>query len=184
MQPPLLDRRMEKFSGGNQQKAVLARWLRTDPRVLLLDEPTQGVDVGAKAAIYRQIREAADEGMAVLVASSDAEELVHLCDRVLVFRSGSVAVELRGQHAHRGARSSPRRSAPHRTARTCAVGREPIRVKVIRRRRRRRAAERHRTSAEPEVADSDRCAGRDGRRRRPVHGGWSATSLDRWQDGG
>jgi ribose transport system ATP-binding protein len=96
VQPPLLERRMEKFSGGNQQKAVLARWLRTTPKVLLLDEPTQGVDVGAKASIYRQVVDAAAQGMAVLVASSDADELVHLCDRVLVMRSGTVGVELRG----------------------------------------------------------------------------------------
>jgi flagellar motor protein MotB len=85
-----------ELSGGNQQKAVLARWLRTEPRVLLLDEPTQGVDVGAKAAIYQQIAEAAREGMAVLIASSDAEELVHLCDRVLVLRAGMVSAELAG----------------------------------------------------------------------------------------
>ncbi len=97
VQPPLLDRRMEKFSGGNQQKAVLARWLRTDPGVLLLDEPTQGVDIGAKAAIYRKIAEAAAEGVAVLVASSDAEELVHLCDRVLVMRAGMITNELFGE---------------------------------------------------------------------------------------
>lgn len=96
VQPPMLDRRMEKFSGGNQQKAVLARWLRTEPRVLLLDEPTQGVDVGAKAAIYRDVVGAAAEGTAVLVASSDAEELVHLCDRVLVLRAGTLAAELTG----------------------------------------------------------------------------------------
>ncbi|WP_395155219.1 sugar ABC transporter ATP-binding protein [Ilumatobacter sp.] len=96
VQPPILERRMEKFSGGNQQKAVLARWLRTDPRVLLLDEPTQGVDVGAKAAIYQHVAEAAAGGMGVLVASSDAEELVHLCDRVLVMRSGTIATELSG----------------------------------------------------------------------------------------
>ena len=96
VQPPLLDRRMGKFSGGNQQKAVLARWLRTDPTVLLLDEPTQGVDVGAKAAIYRQIAEAARAGMAVLIASSDAEELVHLCDRVIVLRAGMMSAELAG----------------------------------------------------------------------------------------
>ena len=96
VQPPLLDRRMGKFSGGNQQKAVLARWLRTGPRVLLLDEPTQGVDVGAKAAIYHQIAEAAGEGVAVLIASSDAEELVHLCDRVIVLRAGMMSAELAG----------------------------------------------------------------------------------------
>ena len=87
---------MEKFSGGNQQKAVLARWMRTEPRVLLLDEPTQGVDVGAKAAIYEQIARAASDGLAVILTSSDAEELVHLCDRVLVMRAGTIAAELAG----------------------------------------------------------------------------------------
>ena len=96
VQPPIIRRRMEKFSGGNQQKAVLARWLRTEPKVLLLDEPTQGVDVGAKAGIYRTISEAAEKGMAVLVTSSDAEELVHICDRVFVLRGGMVAAELTG----------------------------------------------------------------------------------------
>jgi ribose transport system ATP-binding protein len=131
VQPPLLDRRMEKFSGGNQQKAVLARWLRTEPDVLLLDEPTQGVDVGAKAAIYQHVREAADNGMAVLVASSDAEELVHLCDRVLVFRSGAVAVELRGNTLTDDRLVAETLGATsHR--KNMRVGREPIRVKVIR----------------------------------------------------
>ena len=96
VQPPIIGRRMEKFSGGNQQKAVLARWLRTDPNVLLLDEPTQGVDVGAKAGIYRTISEAAENGTAVLITSSDAEELVHTCDRVFVIRGGMVAAELTG----------------------------------------------------------------------------------------
>jgi ABC-type multidrug transport system ATPase subunit len=96
VQPPLLGRRMEKFSGGNQQKAVLARWLRTEPKVLLLDEPTQGVDVGAKAAIYQQITDAASRGLGVIIASSDAEELVHLCHRVLIMRSGAIAAELTG----------------------------------------------------------------------------------------
>lgn len=131
VQPPLLDRRMEKFSGGNQQKAVLARWLRTEPKVLLLDEPTQGVDVGAKAAIYQHVRAAAEGGMAVLVASSDAEELVHLCDRVLVFRSGTVAVELRGNTLTEDRLVAETLGATsHR--KNMRVGREPIRVTVIR----------------------------------------------------
>lgn len=96
VQPPLIDRRLEKYSGGNQQKAVLARWLRTKPKVLLLDEPTQGVDVGAKAAIYHHIAEAARGGAGVLVTSSDPKELVHLCDRVLVLRAGMIVAELTG----------------------------------------------------------------------------------------
>ena len=96
VQPPALGRRMEKFSGGNQQKAVLARWLRTEPKVLLLDEPTQGVDVGAKGSIYRHVADAAASGVAVLLTSSDAEELVHMCNRVLVLRAGMVAAELHG----------------------------------------------------------------------------------------
>jgi ribose transport system ATP-binding protein len=131
VQPPLIERRMEKFSGGNQQKAVLARWLRTEPRVLLLDEPTQGVDVGAKATIYGHVRDAAERGVAVLVASSDAEELVHLCDRVLVFRSGSVAAELRGSSLTEERLIAETLGATsHR--RNMRIGREPIRVKVVR----------------------------------------------------
>ena len=98
VEPPLLRRRLEKFSGGNQQKAVLARWLRTAPRVLILDEPTQGVDIGAKSAIYSTIDKFAAEGGAVVVVSPDAEELVRLCDRVLVIRGGMIGCELSGHN--------------------------------------------------------------------------------------
>jgi ribose transport system ATP-binding protein len=131
VQPPVLGRRMEKFSGGNQQKAVLARWLRTEPRVLLLNEPTQGVDVGAKASVYRQIVDAAEKGMGVVVASSDAEELTHLCDRVLVMRSGSVAVELTGRDLteERLVAETLGATSNRKTMRT---NREPISFKVIR----------------------------------------------------
>ena len=84
------------FSGGNQQKIVMAKWLRNEPTVLLLEEPTQGVDIGAKAAIYAAVDAAAAEGTAVLVCSSDDKELLRLCDRVLVLRGGRLAAELSG----------------------------------------------------------------------------------------
>lgn len=90
------ERRLITLSGGNQQKAVLARWLRTSPTVLVLDEPTQGVDVGAKASIYELLARSAADGTAIIMCSSDAEELAHVCDRVLVLRGGKVATELSG----------------------------------------------------------------------------------------
>ena len=83
-----------ELSGGNQQKALLARWMDAGVRVLLLDEPTRGIDVGTKWEIHRQIRAAADGGAAVLLVSSEMPELLALSDRVLVMRSGRVAGEL------------------------------------------------------------------------------------------
>ena len=87
---------MSDLSGGNQQKVVLARWLRLNPKVLILNEPTQGVDIGAKSDIHKLIDQAAAEGTAVLVISTDHEELVRLCHRVLVLRRGKIADEISG----------------------------------------------------------------------------------------
>ncbi len=94
LQPRRPERPIREFSGGNQQKAVIARALRAKPRLLLLDEPTQGVDVGAKASIYRLLAEAAAAGTAALICSSEPEELAGICDRVLVFRGGRQCAEL------------------------------------------------------------------------------------------
>jgi ABC-type sugar transport system ATPase subunit len=96
LRPSRPEQPLSQLSGGNQQKVVLARWLRTEPHVLLLDEPTAGVDVGAKASIYELIRDAAGRGTAVVVSSSDTAELAELCDRVIVLDSGRVVGELRG----------------------------------------------------------------------------------------
>lgn len=98
LRPRQASRPLGLYSGGNQQKVILARWLRTKPSVLVLDEPTQGVDVGAKAAIYEMLTKAARQGLAIVVVSSDAEELVELCDRVIIMRNGRQAATLSGQH--------------------------------------------------------------------------------------
>lgn len=94
VKPPEPEKRAGDLSGGNQQKVVLGKALATEPRVLLLDEPTRGVDVGARSEIYGVLDELAREGMALLIASSDTTELVGLCDKVLVFRGGAVATAL------------------------------------------------------------------------------------------
>ncbi|MDQ0392776.1 sugar ABC transporter ATP-binding protein [Labrys monachus] len=83
------------LSGGNQQKIALARWLVTDtPRLLILDEPTRGIDVGARSEIYRLIHDLAEQGVAILLASSDMPELINLSHRILVMRAGAIAGEL------------------------------------------------------------------------------------------
>jgi ribose transport system ATP-binding protein len=116
---PLVDRRAEKamfekwrtkldvrvgdpkapvlyLSGGNQQKIAIAKWLETTPRVLILDEPTRGVDVGAKRELYALVRQLADDGLACIVVSSELTEIVGLCDRVFVMREGRTVGELVG----------------------------------------------------------------------------------------
>jgi ABC-type sugar transport system ATPase subunit len=89
-----LDAGIMTLSGGNQQKVVLGKWLALRPGVLLLNDPTRGIDVGAKAEVHAVVRELADEGVAVLVWSSDADELLSLCDRVIVLREGRQTAEL------------------------------------------------------------------------------------------
>jgi len=96
VQPPDASKPVFRFSGGNQQKIVLAKWLQDRPRVVLLAEPTQGVDVRARTEIHGMLRDMASKGAAIVVSSSDGEELEAVCDRVLVFRDGSVCRELRG----------------------------------------------------------------------------------------
>jgi ribose transport system ATP-binding protein len=85
-----------ELSGGNQQKVLLARWLAMQPKVLLLDEPTRGIDVGAKAEVQKLIDELADDGLGVLLISSDPEELIEGSDRVIVLKDGAVVEELTG----------------------------------------------------------------------------------------
>ena len=92
--PPGLEREVRRLSGGNQQKVVLAKWLHRSGRVLIFDEPTQGVDVGAKLEIFGLIRELAAEGKGIIVICSDFAELEAVCTRIVVIREGSVAGEL------------------------------------------------------------------------------------------
>ena len=94
-----VDQLVETLSGGNQQKVVLARWLATGPRVLLLDEPTKGVDVGAKYEIHGMVRRVAAEGAACLVVSSDLPEILGLADRILVMREGRLRGEITAARA-------------------------------------------------------------------------------------
>lgn len=86
-----LDRAVSELSGGNQQKVVLAKWLGLDPKLIILDEPTRGIDVGAKAEVYRLMRDLAEGGAAVLMISSDMEEVIGVSTRVAVMRRGAIA---------------------------------------------------------------------------------------------
>jgi ribose transport system ATP-binding protein len=95
------ERLLSQLSGGNQQKVSVARWLRIEPIVMVLDEPTQGVDVGGKHEILELLRTAAQRGMAILICSTDLEELEAVCDRVLIVRGGRVRSELTGSELSR-----------------------------------------------------------------------------------
>ncbi|MDR3483451.1 MAG: sugar ABC transporter ATP-binding protein [Bradyrhizobium sp.] len=87
---------VSELSGGNQQKTIIARWLATNCRLLIFDEPTRGIDVGAKAEIYLMLQELADQGLGIVVISSDLPEVIGVCDRVLIMRYGTIRAELSG----------------------------------------------------------------------------------------
>lgn len=91
------DAPLRTLSGGNQQKALLGKWVQTKPKVIVLHEPTQGVDIGSKQDIFRKIEQIAADGVAVVIASAEAEDLANLCHRVVVLRRGGVAGELSGE---------------------------------------------------------------------------------------
>jgi putative multiple sugar transport system ATP-binding protein len=88
-----------KLSGGNQQKVVLSKWIHTDPEVLILDEPTRGIDVGAKYEIYTIINRLADAGKAVIVISSELPELLGICDRIYALSAGRITGQLPSERA-------------------------------------------------------------------------------------
>lgn len=90
---------VQNLSGGNQQKVVIGKWLATEPKVLILDEPTRGIDVGAKAEVHRIITELADEGVSILVISSELPEILGLSDRILVMREGRITADLSREQA-------------------------------------------------------------------------------------
>ncbi len=89
-----IDQIVGKLSGGNQQKVGLSKWLATEPRIIIMDEPTRGIDVGAKAEIHRLMSELASRGMAVLMISSELPEVMGMSDRILVMRGGRIVAEV------------------------------------------------------------------------------------------
>jgi len=96
---PSLEQEVGKLSGGNQQKVVLARWLAAKPKLLILDEPTRGIDVGAKAEIYHLIDDLANEGLGIMFISSELPEILGLSDRIYVMQNGRITGELSGAGA-------------------------------------------------------------------------------------
>ena len=92
--PPTPEILAESLSGGNQQKVVVGKWLLSNPKLVIFDEPTRGIDVGAKAEIYQRIRDLTYGGVGVIMASSELPELLGMSDRIIVFYEGRVAGEL------------------------------------------------------------------------------------------
>ncbi len=96
---PTMDQIINNLSGGNQQKVLIARWLLAQPKILILDEPTRGIDVGAKSEIYRLISELANRGVAIILVSSELPEILGMSDRVMVMHSGHITGILDKQDA-------------------------------------------------------------------------------------
>ena len=96
---PSLEQLVHNLSGGNQQKVIIARWLGRAPSILILDEPTRGIDVGAKAEIHILMRQLADDGMAILMISSELPEVLGVSDRILVMREGRMVAEFSREEA-------------------------------------------------------------------------------------
>jgi ribose transport system ATP-binding protein len=88
---PSILSKMESLSGGNQQKCIIARWLLKDADIFIFDEPTKGIDIGAKSEIYSKIKELVQLGKSIILISSELEEITQLCDRVVVMREGSIS---------------------------------------------------------------------------------------------
>ena len=95
-----IQKRIYQLSGGNQQKVLLARWMAMNPKVLILDEPTKGIDVGAKIEIYRMIYDIANQGISVIVVSSELPEVIGLSDRIIVMRNEKIAGEISKKDAN------------------------------------------------------------------------------------
>ena len=93
---PSIFRKVKYLSGGNQQKVVLSKWLETSPEIYILDEPTRGIDVGAKAEFFKIIKGLANQGAGILFISSELQEIVSICHRVLVLRNGRFVAEFSG----------------------------------------------------------------------------------------
>ncbi|GFP76185.1 sugar ABC transporter ATP-binding protein [Clostridium fungisolvens] len=94
---PSMEQRIDNLSGGNQQKVILARWLATNPELLILDEPTRGIDVGAKSEIMKLVLDLASEGVTIIFISSELSEIVKCCDRILILRDRNIIGELKGE---------------------------------------------------------------------------------------
>ena len=105
LQPPNIERDLERFSGGNQQKVLLAKGLVSTVKLFILDEPTVGVDVGTRVAIYEFIRDLCEGGAGILLISSDLPEILHLTNRTYVMYRGELRAELKGAADHAGSRT-------------------------------------------------------------------------------